>query len=245
MRELHRLATAHGDVVVEFCATASRHAFDHVPAHVLEERARTRELDRADDSGQVPAREEPYHCPFCGAKCKTSKLLKKHYRRLHERQLAKELTHLKLVRKKSGKKAEKFLQKRSRDIARRTAVHDEVMGHEKGYGLKSQLELAGVKVKVVSDEPQSADKALEQLWASLAGTKRQAGTNSLSALVLVSDDSDFHRVLASAEKRGIWTIVVGENSGGKLAQRAFGWVSWNHRVSGITVGAFEPQDSEV
>lgn len=236
VEELRRLATAHDEVVVEFYAAARRHAFDYGPAHVREERAMRRELDFLEDSGSAP--EEPYRCPVCGAKCKTNKILEKHYKQLHDRELTKRKSHLKSVRNKSGKKAKKILQKHGGDITMRTAAHHEVMGYKKGYGLQGQLQRAGVKVRMVSDEPQSADKTLEQRWASLAGKK------SLSTLVLVSDDTGFETVLSSAKKRGVRTIVVAENSGGKLAQQACEWVSWNHGISGITVGDLEPQDGE-
>lgn len=207
---LRRLATAHGEVVVEFYAVARKLAFDYVPEHVREERAMRKELDFLEDSGYLL--EEPYRCPVCGAKCKTNKILEKHYKQLHERELTKKQNHLNSVRKKSGKKAKKFLQKHGGEIAMRTAAHHEVMGYKKGYGLQSQLQRAGVKVRMVSDGPQSADKALEQRWARLAGKK------NLSTLVLVSDDNGFERVLSSAKTRGVRTIVVGENSGQTLAQ---------------------------
>ncbi|KAK7715651.1 hypothetical protein SLS63_011327 [Diaporthe eres] len=81
VRQLRRLAEDHGKVV-EFTATANRHAFDHVPGFVSAERAERKALDRLETSGQaVP--ESPYVCPICGARCKTNVLLKKHFKQLH------------------------------------------------------------------------------------------------------------------------------------------------------------------
>lgn len=76
VRQLCRLAEDHGEVV-EFTATANRHAFDHIPDFVSVKRAERKALDRLESSGQaVP--ESPYVCPICGARRKTNVLLKKH-----------------------------------------------------------------------------------------------------------------------------------------------------------------------
>lgn len=218
VRQLRRLAEDHGEVV-EFTATANRHAFDHIPGFVSVERAERKALDRLETSGQaVP--ESPYVCPICGARRKTNVLLKKHFKQLHERERAKKLAHLGDLRRKGSSKAKKFLLRNGEDLAKRTAAHAEVLGHKRGYGLKSQLELSGVSVRVVSNEPQSADQALHKLWASVS-------RKGLSALVLVSDDSDFLTMISGAAKHGVRTIVVGENPDGELARKATEWVSWH------------------
>lgn len=218
VRQLRRLAEAHGEVV-EFTATANRHAFDHIPDFVSMERAERLGLDRLESSGQaVP--ESPYVCPICGAKCKNNVLLKKHFKQLHERERTKKLKHLGDLRRKGGNKAKKFLLRNGKDLAKRTAAFGEVLGHKRGYGLKSQLEHLGVSVRTVSNKPQAADQALHKLWATVS-------RKGLSALRLVSDDSDFLAMIAGAAERGVRTIVVGENSGGKLARQATEWVSWH------------------
>lgn len=218
VRQLRRLAEDYGEIV-EFTATANRHAFSHIPDYVSIERAERKALDQLESSGQfVP--ESPYICPVCGAKCKTNVLLKKHFKQLHERERTKKLKHLDDLRQKGGKKAKKFLLRNGKDLARRTAAHEEVLGHKRGYGLKSQLEKAGVSVRMVSDKPQSADQALHKSWATVSG-------KGLSALVLVSDDGDFLSMISSAAKLGIRTIAVGQNPDGNLARQATEWVSWH------------------
>lgn len=218
VRQLRRLAKDHGEVV-EFTATANRHAFDHIPDHVSMERAERKALDRLESSGlAVP--ESPYVCPICGAKCETNALLKTHFKGLHKRELKKKLKRLGDLRRKGAKRAKKFLRRNSMDIAKRIAAEAEVLGHRRGYGLKPQLEQLGVSVRMVSDKPQSADHALHKLWADVS-------IKGLSALVLVSDDSDFLPMISGAAKRGVYTIVVGENPDGKLARQATKWVSWH------------------
>lgn len=218
VRQLRRLAEDHGEVV-EFTATANRHAFDHIPDFVAMERAERKALDRLESSGQaVP--ESPYVCPICGAKRKTNVLLKKHFKQLHEGERTKKLKHLGDLWRTGSNKAKKFLLRNGKDLAKRTAAYGEVLGHKRGYGLKSQLEQSGVSVRTVSNKPQSADQALHKLWASVS-------RKGLSALVLVSDDSDFLTMISGAAKCGVRTIVVGENSDGKLARQATEWVSWH------------------
>lgn len=218
VQQLRRLAEDHGEVV-EFTATANRHAFDHVPDHVSMERAERKALDRLESSGlAVP--ESPYACPICGAKCKTNVLLKKHFKQLHERELQKKKKRLGDLRRKGAKRAKKFLSKNGMDIAKRITAEEEVLGFRRGYGLKPQLKQLGVRVRMVSDKPQSADQALHKSWVDVS-------RKGLSALVLVSDDSDFLPMISSAAKRGVYTIVVGENPDGKLARQATKWVSWH------------------
>lgn len=225
VRQLRRLAGDHGEVV-EFTATASRHAFYRVPDHVSVERSERKALDRLESSGlAVP--ESPYVCPICGAKCTTNVLLKTHFMQLHERQRAKMLKRLGDLRRKGAKRAEKFLRKNGMDIVKLIAAKKEVLGYERGYGLKSQLVQLGVSVRMVSDKPQSADQALHKWWVDVS-------RKGLSALVLVSDDSDFLPMICGAAKRGVYTIVVGENTGGRLARQATAWVSW-HAVDPLSL----------
>lgn len=218
VRQLRRLAEDHGEVV-EFTATANKHAFDHIPDFVSVERAERKALDRLESLGHVVP-ESPYVCPICGARRKTNVLLKKHFKQLHERERTKKLKRLDDLRRKGGNKAKKFLLRNGKDLAKRSAAFGEVLGHKRGYGLKSQLEKLGVSVRTVSNKPQAADQALHKLWARVS-------KKGLSALVLVSDDSDFLTMISGAAERGVRTIVVGENSDGKLAGQATEWVSWD------------------
>lgn len=218
VRQLRRLAEVHGEVV-EFTATANRHAFDHVPEFISVERAGRKALDRLESLGHVVPG-SPYVCPVCGARRKTNVLLKKHFKQLHERERAKKLKRLDDLRRKGGNKAKKFLLKNGKDLAKRSAAFGEVLGHKRGYGLKSQLEKLGVRVRTVSNRPQAADRALHKMWASVS-------KKGMSALVLVSDDGDFLSMISGAAERGVRTIVVGENSDGKLARHATEWVSWD------------------
>lgn len=97
---------------------------------------------------------------------------------------------------------------------------------KEGYGLAEELTRGGFRVKMVSDKPEAADRALKEHMVDVMD-KREA-----ECLVLVSDDSGFVDVLWEAKERCVRTVVIGDLSEGKLKRVADVAYSWKEVVMG-------------
>lgn len=101
-----------------------------------------------------------------------------------------------------------------------------VLTPKEGYGLADELKRGGFWVKMVSDKPEAADRALKEHMVDVMD-KREA-----ECLVLVSDDSGFAEVLWEAKERCLRTVVIGDLSEGKLKRVADVAYSWKEVVMG-------------
>ncbi|CAI5534043.1 unnamed protein product [Closterium sp. Naga37s-1] len=77
---------------VDVLAYANRHAFDHVPAWVREQRRERREAERMAARGESEERE--VRCELCGRRCSGAAALRKHFVSLHQREHEKRMQHL-------------------------------------------------------------------------------------------------------------------------------------------------------
>ncbi|KAG0451416.1 hypothetical protein HPP92_026431 [Vanilla planifolia] len=139
-------------------AYANSHTFRHVPAPVRTARAARRAFDRLEDSGAVPPPSEPYICRVCGRNFYIHSKLLNHFK-IHEREHTKRLRRLdsatgsRYVRLKAQLN---FKMEKYRKVAR------DILVPRVGYGLREELQRAGVSVRIVGDLPETADRALRE-----------------------------------------------------------------------------------
>ncbi|CAI5460311.1 unnamed protein product [Closterium sp. Yama58-4] len=88
---LRDLAASFGSPV-DVLAYANRHAFEHVPAWVREQRRERREAVRMAARGEAEERE--VRCELCGRRCSGAAALRKHFVSLHQREHEKRMQHL-------------------------------------------------------------------------------------------------------------------------------------------------------
>lgn len=221
--------------VVEISAYANRHAFNHLPQWVIQERRERRSLDILERKGVVTPAPSAYVCSVCGRKCKTNIDLRKHFKQLHERERQKKLNRMNSLK---GKKRQRFKERyiegnHKYNEAARTLIKPKV-----GYRLGSELKRAGVKVKTVEDKPQAADWALKrQIQHSMS--------SGIDWMFLVSDDSDFSEMLRRAREADLGTVVVGDVDRA-LGRHADLWVPWLGVENGeISENDLKPRRREV
>lgn len=231
---LRRVAEKFGEVV-EISAYANRHAFNHLPQWVIQERRERRSLDILERKGVVTPAPSAYVCSVCGRKCKTNIDLRKHFKQLHERERQKKLNRMNSLK---GKKRQRFKERyiegnHKYNEAARTLIKPKV-----GYRLGSELKRAGVKVKTVEDKPQAADWALKrQIQHSMS--------SGIDWIFLVSDDSDFSEMLRRAREADLGTVVVGDVDRA-LGRHADLWVPWLGVENGeISENDLKPRRREV
>lgn len=176
---LKQVAQRFGEVV-ESSAYANRHAFDHLPQWVIEQRRERKQLDILERKGLVVP-SEPYICGVCGRKCKSNLDLKKHFKQLHERERQKKLNRMRSLK---GKKRQRFKERFVSGNHKYNEAARSLIKPKVGYGLASELRRAGVFVKTVEDKPQAADWALKRQM-------QHSMSRGIDWLFLVSDDSDF------------------------------------------------------
>lgn len=233
-RSLIQVAHQFGEVV-EISAYANRHAFNHLPQWVIQERRERRSLDILERKGVVTPVPGTYVCSMCGRKCRTNHDLKKHFRQLHERERQKKLNRMNSLK---GKKRQRFKERyiegnHKYNEAARTLITPKV-----GYRLACELKRAGVYVKTVEDKPQAADWALKkQMLHSM--------NRGIDWLFLVSDDSDFSDTLRRAREANLGTVVVGDWDRA-LGRHADLWVPWLGVENGeISENDLKPRRREV
>lgn len=210
---LKQVAQRFGEVV-ESSAYANRHAFDHLPQWVIEQRRERKQLDILERKGLVVP-SEPYICGVCGRKCKSNLDLKKHFKQLHERERQKKLNRMRSLK---GKKRQRFKERFVSGNHKYNEAARSLIKPKVGYGLASELRRAGVFVKTVEDKPQAADWALKrQMHHSMS--------RGIDWLFLVSDDSDFSEMLRKAREANLGTVVVGDFDRA-LGRHADVWVPW-------------------
>ncbi|KAJ0983855.1 hypothetical protein J5N97_002211 [Dioscorea zingiberensis] len=209
-----RRVAGHFGRVVDVSAYANRHAFDHLPQWVLDQRRERRSVDILERKGiAVPS--EPYVCGVCGRKCRTNLELKRHFKQLHERERQKKLARMRSLK---GKKRQKFKERFVSGNHKYEEAARELLTPKTGYGLASELRRAGVYVRTVADKPQAADAALKrQMQHSMA--------RGMDWMVLVSDDSDFTDMVRRAREADLRTVVVGDGRR-SLGRHADFWVPW-------------------
>ncbi|GLJ55649.1 hypothetical protein SUGI_1195200 [Cryptomeria japonica] len=217
---LKNLASQFG-LPTTMAAYANRHTFTFLPDWVRAQRRQRKALDILESDGIIRSR-DPYVCEVCGRKFETNIKFQKHFKQLHEREHHKRLARLESLK---GKKKDFFKAKIGPKEEKYRAAAKEVLLPEQGYGLAGELKKAGFCVRTVRDKPQAADIALEN-------DMMEAIEDEIQCLCLVSDDSDFVRVLKKARARNVRTVVVGDFYGDlKLTADAnFSWrdVSGGH-----------------
>lgn len=93
----------------------------------------------------------------------------------------------------------------------------EVLTPKVGYGLAGDLRRAGVYVRMVSDKPQAADEALKHHI-------NRSIREGVQCICLVSDDSDFSKMLQLAQSKHVYTVVVGDTPTlSRFADEKFSW----------------------
>ncbi|KAL6296222.1 hypothetical protein ACE6H2_004364 [Prunus campanulata] len=210
---LKQVAQRFGEVV-ESSAYANRHAFDHLPQWVIEQRRERKQLDILERKGLVVP-SEPYICGVCGRKCKSNLDLKKHFKQLHERERQKKLNRMRSLK---GKKRQRFKERFVSGNHKYNEAARSLIKPKVGYGLASELRRAGVFVKTVEDKPQAADWALKRQM-------QHSMSRGIDWLFLVSDDSDFSEMLRKAREANLGTVVVGDFDRA-LGRHADVWVPW-------------------
>lgn len=210
---LKQVAQRFGEVV-ESSAYANRHAFDHLPQWVIEQRRERKQLDILERKGVVVP-SEPYICGVCGRKCKSNLDLKKHFKQLHERERQKKLNRMRSLK---GKKRQRFKERFVSGNHKYNEAARSLIKPKVGYGLASELRRAGVFVKTVEDKPQAADWALKRQM-------QHSMSRGIDWLFLVSDDSDFSEMLRKAREANLGTVVVGDFDRA-LGRHADVWVPW-------------------
>uniref|UniRef100_A0A0C9RI97 TSA: Wollemia nobilis Ref_Wollemi_Transcript_18690_1350 transcribed RNA sequence n=1 Tax=Wollemia nobilis TaxID=56998 RepID=A0A0C9RI97_9CONI len=218
-------------------AYANRHAFTFVPDRVRFLRKQRKILDLMESRGLVRSL-EPYTCEVCGRRFEPHPKFQKHFRQLHEREHHKRVARLESLK---GKRREAFRAKILPKEEKYRAAARKVLVPKEGYGLAPEIIRAGFRVRTVRDKPQAADVALESDVV-------EAMDYGIRTLCLVSDDSDFVRVLREARERNVRTVVVGDQCGGlkRFADAAFSWRDVARgqaaQVAGSSRGASEEED---
>lgn len=203
-------------------AYANRHAFSYVPPEVLAQRKERKALNQLESKGVVKPN-VPYLCRVCGRKFYTNEKLINHFRQIHESEQRKRLNQIESAR---GKRRVNLVAKYSMKIDKYRNAAREILTPKVGYGLADELKRAGFWIRAVSDKPQAADVALRNHIVDMMDKRL------IDCVVLVSDDSDFVRVLKEARERCLRTIVVGDVNDGALKRTADASFSWQEIMMG-------------
>ncbi|CAI5517660.1 unnamed protein product [Closterium sp. Naga37s-1] len=218
---------------VDVLAYANRHAFEHVPAWVREQRRERRDAERMAARGEAEERE--VRCELCGRRCSGAVALRKHFVSLHQREHEKRMQHLNHASPKRKRRLRE--EYRGKQQRYQQAVRG-VLLPRRGYGLMPELRRAGVVVRLVSQQSQEGgegggEAADEALKRDLAAAVR---SGQVGAVLLVSDDRGYSRALGAAAAAGLTTVAVGINgrrctggSGGAMCSRAAPWRSPGER----------------
>ncbi|CAI5512624.1 unnamed protein product [Closterium sp. Naga37s-1] len=207
---------------VDVLAYANRHAFDHVPAWVRDQRRERRDAERMAARGE--AEEQTVRCELCGRRCSGAAALRKHFVSLHQREHEKRMQHLNHASPKRKRRLREVY--RGKQQRYQQAVRG-VLLPRRGYGLMPELRRAGVVVRLVSQQSQAADEALKR---DLAAAVR---SGQVGAVLLVSDDRGYSRALGAAAAAGLTTVAVGIN--GSLQPAVHRWFWWGDVLSGRAV----------
>ncbi|CAH8390104.1 unnamed protein product [Eruca vesicaria subsp. sativa] len=219
--KLRTAASSFGSVKL-MVAYANRHAFSHVPAQVREERKERKLLNQLEKTGlSKPA--EPYFCGVCDRRFYHNEKLITHFRQIHETENQKRVRQIESAR---GGQRVRLVAKYAMKMEKYKRAARSVLTPREGYGLAEELKRGGFWVKMVSDEPEAADRALKERMVE-AMDRREA-----ECLVLVSDDSGFGEVLWEAKERCLRTVVIGDLSEGKLKRVADVAYSWKEVLMG-------------
>uniref|UniRef100_A0A7C9AV38 C2H2-type domain-containing protein n=1 Tax=Opuntia streptacantha TaxID=393608 RepID=A0A7C9AV38_OPUST len=217
---LKRAVSSFG-VVRYMVAYANRHAFSYVPPGVKERRMERKVLNHMENKGIIKP-VEPYLCRVCGRKFNTNEKLINHFK-IHEQEHQKRLNQIESAK---GKKRVNLVGKYAMKMEKYENAARDILTPKVGYGLAEDLKRAGFWVKTVSDNPQAADVALRNHMVHLMDHRR------IQCMVLVSDDSDFVRVLQEGRERCVKTVVVGDNVDGVLKRNADASFSWKEILIG-------------
>ncbi|CAI5994314.1 unnamed protein product [Closterium sp. NIES-65] len=207
---------------VDVLAYANRHAFEHVPAWVREQRRERRDAERMAARGEAEERE--VRCELCGRRCSGAVALRKHFVSLHQREHEKRMQHLNHASPKRKRRLRE--EYRGKQQRYQQAVRGVLLPRH-GYGLMPELRRAGVVVRLVSQQSQAADEALKR---DLAAAVR---SGQVGAVLLVSDDRGYSRALGAAAAAGLTTVAVGIN--GSLQPAVHRWFWWGDVLSGRAV----------
>ncbi|XP_027081783.2 uncharacterized protein [Coffea arabica] len=203
-------------------AYANRHAFSYVPPEVLAQRKERKALNQLERKG-VAKPNVPYLCRVCGRKFYTNEKLINHFRQIHESEQRKRLNQIESAR---GKRRVNLVAKYSMKMDKYRNAAREILTPKVGYGLADELKRAGFWVRAVLDKPQAADVALRNHIVDMMDKRL------IDCVVLVSDDSDFVRVLKEARERCLRTVVVGDVNDGALKRTADASFSWQEILMG-------------
>ncbi|KAJ7514813.1 hypothetical protein O6H91_23G060500 [Diphasiastrum complanatum] len=216
--ELKKVAGELGEVV-DVVAYANKHAFRFVPGWVKEAREQRSVLDQMELEG-VEKAEQPYVCLICDQKFPINLDLKNHLLSYHEKERQRRARLLKKLKNSPLKERQVLEAKEQLYLeASRNVLIPEV-----GYGLEYELKRAGICVRMVSDDPQAADRALKRRMRQTIKSK------NADCLFLVSDDTDYEEVLMAARSKGMHTAVLAKTVA--LEKSADVMLSWFEFMSG-------------
>lgn len=203
-------------------AYANRHAFSYVPLEVREQRKDRKLLNQLETKGLVKP-PEPYFCGVCDRRFYTNEKLINHFRQIHE---TENLKRMRQIESSKGHQRVRLVAKYSMKIEKYKRAAREILTPKEGYGLAEELKRAGFWVRMVSDKPEAADKALKEHMIEVMD-KRE-----VECVVLVSDDSGFAEILWEAKERCVRTVVIGDLNEGALKRVADVAYSWKEVVMG-------------
>lgn len=217
-----RVAASSFGFVKLMVAYANRHAFSYVPLEVREERKERKLLNQLEKKGLVRS-PEPYFCGVCDRRFYTNEKLINHFKQIHETENQKRMRQIECSK---GHQRVRLVAKYSMKIDKYKRAARNVLTPKEGYGLADELKRAGFWVKMVSDKPEAADRALKEHMVDVMD-KRQ-----VECVVLVSDDSGFAEILWEAKERCLRTVVIGDLNEGALKRVADVGYSWKEVVMG-------------
>lgn len=203
-------------------AYANRHAFSYVPLEVKEQRKDRKLLNQLENKGLVKP-PEPYFCGVCDRRFYLNEKLINHFKQIHETENQKRMRQ---IESSKGHQRVRLVAKYSMKIEKYKRAARKIMTPKEGYGLADELKRAGFWVKMVSDKPEAADKALKEHMVEVMD-KRE-----VECVVLVSDDSGFAEILWEAKERCLRTVVIGDLNEGALKRVADVAYSWKEVVMG-------------
>ncbi|XP_006396784.2 uncharacterized protein LOC18014417 [Eutrema salsugineum] len=203
-------------------AYANRHAFSYVPVEVREQRKERKLLNQLENKGLVKP-PDPYFCGVCDRRFYTNEKLISHFRQIHETENQKRMRQIESAK---GHQRVRLVAKYSMKLEKYKRAARNIMTPKEGYGLADELKRACFWVKMVSDKPEAADRALKEHMVDVMD-KRE-----VECVVLVSDDSGFAEILWEAKERCVRTVVIGDLNEGALKRVADVAYSWKEVVMG-------------
>ncbi|CAA7018608.1 unnamed protein product [Microthlaspi erraticum] len=219
--KLRAAASSFGFVKL-MAAYANHHAFSHVPVQVREQRKERKLLNQLENKGLVKP-PEPYFCGVCDRRFYANEKLINHFRQIHETENQKRVRQIESAR---GHQRVRLVAKYSMKIDKYKRAARNLLTPKEGYGLAEELKRAGFWVRLVSDKPEAADRALKEHMVEVMD-KRE-----VECVVLVSDDSGFAEVLWEAKERCLRTVVIGDLNEGALKRVADVAYSWKEVAMG-------------